>query len=88
MLRNATVLDPEAGELTEGRAVVVEDGRVVAVDATTAVRAGEATVLDARGMTAMPGLIDAHVHVNAATATAGGRDGRHSTSTPAARPSP
>ena len=68
MLRNAGVLDPEAGELAEGRAVVVEDGRVVEVDATAAVRAGDATVIDARGMTVMPGLIDAHVHVNAATA--------------------
>ena len=71
MLRNAAVLDPEAGALAEGRAVVVEDGQVVEVGATAAVRAGEATVLDARGMTVMPGLIDAHVHVNAATADLG-----------------
>jgi imidazolonepropionase-like amidohydrolase len=44
---------------------------VVEVDATAAVRAGEATALDVRGMTVMPGLIDAHVHVNAATADLG-----------------
>ena len=71
VLRNATVLDPGAGALADGQAVVVEDGRVVEVDATAAVRGGEATVLDARGMTVMPGLIDAHVHVNAATADLG-----------------
>jgi imidazolonepropionase-like amidohydrolase len=71
VLRDAAVLDPEAGSLTEGRTVVVEGGRVVEVEATGAVRAGEATVLDVRGMTVMPGLIDAHVHVNAATADLG-----------------
>jgi imidazolonepropionase-like amidohydrolase len=71
VLRDAAVLDPGAGSLTEGRTVVVEGGRVVEVEATGAVRTGEATVLDVRGMTVMPGLIDAHVHVNAATADLG-----------------
>jgi imidazolonepropionase-like amidohydrolase len=72
VVRNAAVLDPEAGELAEGLAVVVEGGRVVEVEATGAVRAGDATVLDASGMTVMPGLVDAHVHVNAVTADLGG----------------
>jgi imidazolonepropionase-like amidohydrolase len=71
VLRNANVLDPEASALAEGQAVVVEDGRVVEVGATSAVRAGDAAVLDVRGMTVMPGLIDGHVHVNAATADLG-----------------
>jgi imidazolonepropionase-like amidohydrolase len=71
VLENAAVLDPEAGVLAEGQAVVVEDGRVVEVGATSAVRAGDAAVLDVRGMTVMPGLIDGHVHVNAATADLG-----------------
>jgi imidazolonepropionase-like amidohydrolase len=71
VLANAAVLDPEAGSLTEGQAVVVEGGRVVEVDATAAVKAGDATVLDVRGATVMPGLIDAHVHVYAATADLG-----------------
>ncbi|HKQ03013.1 MAG TPA: amidohydrolase family protein [Actinomycetes bacterium] len=71
MLGNAAVLDPEAGSLTEGQAVVVEGGRVVEVGPASAVRAGEATVLDVKGRTVMPGLIDAHVHVYAATADLG-----------------
>ncbi|HEV2893324.1 MAG TPA: amidohydrolase family protein, partial [Actinomycetota bacterium] len=71
VLGNAAVLDPEAGVLAEGQAVVVEDGRVVEVGATSAVRPGDAAVLDVRGMTVMPGLIDGHVHVNAATADLG-----------------
>ena len=71
VLENAAVLDPEAGVLAEGQAVVVEDGRVVEAGATSAVRAGDAAALDVRGMTVMPGLIDGHVHVNAATADLG-----------------
>ncbi len=65
------MLDPETGSLTEGQAVVVADGRGVEVGPVAAVRAGDATVLDARGRTVMPGLIDGHVHVNAATADLG-----------------
>jgi imidazolonepropionase-like amidohydrolase len=71
VLRNAAVLDPEAGSLAEGQAVVTEGGRVVEVAATAAVRAGDATVVDVGGRAVMPGLIDAHVHVNAVTADLG-----------------
>jgi imidazolonepropionase-like amidohydrolase len=71
VLRNANVLDPGAGSLAEGQAVVVEGGRIVDVAPTAAVNAGDATILDVRGRTVMPGLIDAHVHVNAATADLG-----------------
>jgi len=71
VLGNAAVLDPEAGSLTEGQAVVVEDGRVVEVASASSVRAGDATFLDVSGRTVMPGLIDAHVHVYAATADLG-----------------
>jgi imidazolonepropionase-like amidohydrolase len=68
---NGAVLDPEAGELVEGQAVVVEGGRVVETGPTATVRSGDALLLDARGMTVMPGLIDAHVHVFAVTADLG-----------------
>jgi imidazolonepropionase-like amidohydrolase len=71
VLRDAAVLDPEAGSLVEGQAVVTDGGRVVEVAATAAVRAGDATVVDVGGRTVMPGLIDAHVHVNAVTADLG-----------------
>ena len=70
-MRNAAVLDPAAGSLAEGQAVVVEDGTVLEVGPTASVRAGHATALDVRGMTLLPGLVDAHVHVNAATADLG-----------------
>jgi imidazolonepropionase-like amidohydrolase len=75
VLRNAAVLDPEAGELAEGQTVVVEDGRVVEVGPTGAERSGNGQVLDVAGMTVMPGLIDAHVHVLASTADLGALEG-------------
>jgi imidazolonepropionase-like amidohydrolase len=68
LLRDAAVLDPEAGELTEGQAVLVAGDRIVEVGPEQTIQAGDATVLDAGGMTVMPGLIDAHVHVTAASA--------------------
>jgi imidazolonepropionase-like amidohydrolase len=68
LIREAAVLDPEAGELVEGQAVLVDGDRIVEVGPTETVRGGDATVLEAGGMTVMPGLIDAHVHVTAATA--------------------
>jgi imidazolonepropionase-like amidohydrolase len=70
LLRNAAVLDAEAGALVEGQAVLVDGDRVMEAGpaATVGAGAGDAVVLDARGMTVMPGLVDAHVHVTAATA--------------------
>jgi imidazolonepropionase-like amidohydrolase len=74
LLRDAAILDAEAGALVEGQAVLVDGDRIAEVGPTGTVRAGEATVLDARGMTVMPGLIDAHVHVTAATANLAEQD--------------
>jgi imidazolonepropionase-like amidohydrolase len=71
VLRNAAVLDLEAAELAEGQMVVVEGGRVVDVGPTGAERSGNGRVLDVAGMTVMPGLVDAHVHVLASTADLG-----------------
>jgi imidazolonepropionase-like amidohydrolase len=66
LIREAAVLVPEAGELVEGQAVLVDGDRIVEVGPTGTVSGGDATVLEAGGMTVMPGLIDAHVHVTAA----------------------
>ena len=62
VLRNATVLDVVAGELLEGRHVVIEDGRIREV-ADRPVSLADAAALDVAGRTVMPGLCDAHVHV-------------------------
>ena len=61
ILRNASVLDAENGTLNVDQSVVIENGRIA--DVGTGLTAPEdATVLDVRGQTVMPGLIDAHTH--------------------------
>jgi imidazolonepropionase-like amidohydrolase len=61
ILRNASVLDPEKGELAPGQSVVVEGGRIADVGPGLS-GPGDALILDAAGRTVMPGLIDAHTH--------------------------
>jgi imidazolonepropionase-like amidohydrolase len=68
LLRDAAVLDADAGTLVEGQAVLVDGDRIAETGPTASVRGGDAQVLDAAGMTVMPGLVDAHVHVTAASA--------------------
>ena len=62
VITGGTVVDPVAGTAAPGD-VTVEDGRLVGV-----LRAGEgsaegATVMDARGLLVLPGLVDMHVHL-------------------------
>lgn len=71
VLRNATVLDADAGTLLPGRHVVVEDGVIREVDTAPPPRLDGARVIDLRGATLMPGMIDAHVHATAYTADFG-----------------
>lgn len=54
---NAAVFDGESAELVDGP-VHVENGRIVAVGGSFAAE----RVIDARGGTVLPGLIDAHCH--------------------------
>jgi len=61
ILRNASVLDPERGELAEGQSVAVEDGRIADVGPGLT-GPDDALILDVAGRTVMPGLIDAHTH--------------------------
>lgn len=67
LFRNAAVLDAERGELVPDRSVLVVGDTIAEVGGPEIV-AGSARVIDVRGMTLMPGLIDAHVHVTAVTA--------------------
>ena len=67
IFRNASVLDPERGELIPDRSILVEDETILEVGGAD-VRSKDARVIDVRGRTLMPGLIDAHVHVTAITA--------------------
>jgi imidazolonepropionase-like amidohydrolase len=66
LVTGGEVLDVATGELNEYD-ILAAGGRIVEV--ASSVRASDdAEVIDARGLVVMPGLIDAHVHVTAATA--------------------
>lgn len=61
-LQNCTVLDGTAPELREGMHVLVEDERIREVSDRPITSSG-ARIIDLKGKTLMPGLIDAHVHL-------------------------
>ena len=61
-ITNARIIGPDATVIERG-SIVVKGGRIVSVAAgAPSARAG--TTIDAKGMTAMPGFIDAHRHFN------------------------
>lgn len=64
LLTNGRLLDPLNPTLIDGMQVLVRDGAVSAVS-DVPLDADGATVVDLRGKTLMPGLIDLHVHVMA-----------------------
>ena len=61
VITNARILDG-TGKVIERGAVVVRDGKIASVAAGNPAPAPGARVINARGMTVMPGFIDAHRH--------------------------
>ena len=68
VLKNVRVLDVHHGALLETGSVVVRDDRIVEVGPEARMPGVVARIIDGKGMIVMPGLIDGHVHVTAATA--------------------
>jgi imidazolonepropionase-like amidohydrolase len=68
LLTGATLLDLVAGERLPDRRLLLVDGEVAAVGGSEVTAPPGARTLDVGGRTVLPGLIDAHVHVTAATA--------------------
>lgn len=62
LLKNARIFDGMNAECPEGMQVLVE-GNLIREVSDRPVKVGSAEVIDLRGRTLMPGLIDAHVHV-------------------------
>src|SRR5229473_5506396 len=67
LFRNAQILDAERGDYLADGSVLVEGDRILEVGGAE-VHASDAQSFDLHGMTLLPGLIDAHVHVTAVTA--------------------
>lgn len=63
ILTNASVLDVDAAAITPDQDIVIEDSRIVDVRPSGTRNSTEHQIVDLRGRIAMPGLIDAHVHV-------------------------
>ena len=61
LLINARILDPASPEFRDGN-VLIEDGIIRDIEARP-VAAPDRLMIDLRGRTLMPGLIDCHVHV-------------------------
>lgn len=63
-VRAGQLLDVDSGRLLPDRALLIEDGRILRVDAADALPVPEgARVHDLSGHTVLPGLSDAHVHL-------------------------
>ena len=61
LFKNAALLDPLRSDLLEGHHVLVED-RLIKEVSDRPIDASADRVIDLRGKTLMPGLIDLHVH--------------------------
>ncbi|WP_243658920.1 metal-dependent hydrolase family protein [Tamaricihabitans halophyticus] len=65
VIENVTLLDCVSPEPIEGATVVVEGTQIKEVSTTTPPASAGARVIDGRGKTLLPGLIDCHVHLGA-----------------------
>jgi len=61
-ITNARIFDGKNEKLAEGMSVLIEDNKIAKIAKSITVPAG-ATVIDAKGRTMTPGLIDMHVHL-------------------------
>jgi imidazolonepropionase-like amidohydrolase len=62
-IRAGRMFDSKSGNMLNNQIVVVRGERIIDVGASVQIPAG-ATVIDLSNATVMPGMIDAHVHVN------------------------
>ena len=62
LIRGGHLIDP-AGNIDAPRDLLIESGRVAAVDAKLNVDTQTVEVVDATGLVVTPGLVDIHVHL-------------------------
>ena len=80
LLTNATIFDGENETLIEGGHIYVADGLIRDVGTGKFSSTQSVTSFDCRGLTLLPGLIDAHVHLGAVEVDFGGQARRLSSS--------
>ncbi|HET9275919.1 MAG TPA: amidohydrolase family protein [Gemmatimonadales bacterium] len=61
-IRAGRLVDPEAGTVTAGQVILIENGKFTAVGPNLPIPRG-AEVIDLSGLTVLPGLVDAHNHL-------------------------
>jgi imidazolonepropionase-like amidohydrolase len=66
VIRDVTVIDGTGAAPRTHQDLFVRDGKIAAIVATGGAAAASDSVLDGRGLHAIPGLIDAHVHLGTA----------------------
>ena len=65
LINDVTVIDGTGALPRSGVSLLIRDGRIVSVTPAVEARPAEAArVIDGRGLVAIPGLIDAHVHLS------------------------
>jgi imidazolonepropionase-like amidohydrolase len=57
------LLNVSSGELIANVSVLVEDNKIISVGQQGSINSADATVIDLKGMTLVPGLMDMHVHL-------------------------
>ncbi|MEO9482296.1 MAG: amidohydrolase family protein [Ekhidna sp.] len=62
VFQNVKVIDVRDGSITEGVNVVVENGKVTSMNASSN-NFGKATIIDGKGKFLMPGLTEMHAHI-------------------------
>ena len=62
-IRAGGLVDPESGTLSANQVILVEGGRFTAIGADVAVPPG-AEVIDLSALVVLPGLVDAHNHLD------------------------
>jgi imidazolonepropionase-like amidohydrolase len=67
LITNARIFDGKSDQITDGMSVLIEGNKIARISRTALTPSTGATVIDAKGRTLMPGLIDAHTHIMFAT---------------------
>jgi imidazolonepropionase-like amidohydrolase len=67
LIRDVAVLDVTTGARLRGRDVLLRDGKIAKIGAASGKVPSGAAVVDGKGGTLVPGLIDMHGHINTST---------------------